>query len=677
MNQLTLQRPRKTIVAMAVALSLQGSNRAMADMGQPDLTSASLEELMNIQVTSVSKKPEALSQAGASVFVITAEDIRHSGAANIPDLLRMVPGVDVARIDANTWAISIRGFNSRYAQKLLVMIDGRTVYSPGFSGVYWDQQGVPLEDIDRIEVIRGPGGTIWGANAVNGVINIITRTAADTQGGLLTAGTGSEESAESLVQYGGKAGSKGQYRVFGRYFKVESSPLVTGENGFDGWHGTQGGFRSDWDLSPRDTLTVQGNLFGTSEGQTITTLFRNNLPELYTLNDKIAVATGNVMGVWKHTFSNGSDATVQAYYDRFRRWDQALDILHTGDLDFQYHFHAGAHHEIVTGTTYRITDHSYTQGYEMVFGSGHRVDTLVSTFFQDQILLTRKLSLTLGSKFEHNDYTGFEYEPSAQLVWTPARHQTVWASASRAIRQPSWLDISSDLVAASVPLPDGSVGLVKIFGNPQVQAEELRDLEIGYRSQLLKNLSFDITGFNSYYRNLETYAPAAPFFQPLPLPGYLVLPSYYGNLGRAHDYGIDFSASWDPAPWWRLSPGFSMLHMDTAVAGSSGAQLVSSPGNSPKYQAQIRSQFNFPKGWEWDTSAYYVSALGSGIVNTAPVPSYTRLDTRVGWSATEHVQFSVAGQNLLTPRHIEFLDGYQVVPTYVERNVVGRITWRF
>ncbi len=244
---------------------------------------------MNIQVTSVSKKEQSLSKTGAAVFVITRDDIRRSGMTNIPDLLRMAPGVEVARIDAHAWAITIRGFNYRYSTKVLVLIDGRSVYNPVFSGVYWDQQDVPLEDIERIEVIRGPGGTVWGANAVNGVINIITRSSQDTQGGLITVGTGSEESAGGLVQYGGKAGKKGYYRVFGRYFKVESSTAADGGDGADGWHGAHAGLRSDWTLSSRDTLTVQGDLFGASEGQTITTLFSNQLPGFRTFNDTVRI----------------------------------------------------------------------------------------------------------------------------------------------------------------------------------------------------------------------------------------------------------------------------------------------------------------------------------------------------------------------------------------------------
>jgi iron complex outermembrane receptor protein len=639
-----------------------------------DLTQASLEDLMNVRVTSVSKREQKLSSAGAAAYVITQEDIRRSGMTNIPDLLRMVPGVDVAKIDANTWAISIRGFNYRYSTKVLVIIDGRTVYTPGFSGVFWDQQDVPLEDIDRIEVIRGPGGTVWGANAVNGVINIITRKAADTQGGLASIGTGSEENARSLVQYGGKLGQKGSYRAFGKYFNVASGELANRADAADGWHGVHGGFRSDWDLSPQDTLTVQGDLFGTSEGQNITTLFSNQLPGFHTLNDKVAVGSGNLLGRWGHSFSNGSETTLQVYYDRVRRVDQAsLDTLNTGDADFQYHFQIGSRHDVLAGAGYRLTDHSYTPGYEITFGTGYRRDNLYSTFIQDQVQLTGSLALTVGSKFEHNNYTGFEFEPSAQLVWTPTSRQTVWASAARAIRQPSWFDAESNLNAATFPLQGGGFGLFQLVGNPNTKAESLLDFEAGYRVQASKRLSLDASVFHSRYGRLQTLEPGAAYFTADPLPPHLVTPSYWDNLAHAHDYGVEFSANWNVTSRWRLSPGFSFLQMKILMdPASHDTSTAASVGDSPKHQAQLRSTLNLPHNLEWDTSAYYVGALGIG-----PVGSYTRLDTRLGWRMKEHVEFSVAGQNLLTPLHFEFFDALQINPTQVERSVVGGVAWRF
>src|SRR5579859_7675070 len=334
-------------VALVLTVALQIFGAAQT---QPrDLTEVSLEDLMNIRVTSVSKREQKISKAGAAIYVINQEDIRQSGATNIPDLLRMVPGIHVAQINAHTWAISIRGFTDKYGDKVLVMIDGRSVYSPLSSGVDWDQQDVPLENIDRIEVIRGPGGTVWGANAVNGVINIITKKAKDTQGGLVVARTGSEENARGLVQYGGKAGADGFYRVYGNYFNIASGALANGGEGVDGWHGIQGGFRSDWSLSPQDTLTVQGDYNGSSEGQALSVLFSDRLPGLNTFADTVRVGSENLLARWTHHFSNNSEADIRVYYDRYRRFDMGLNTVNTGDVDAQYRFHFGDRHDIVAG----------------------------------------------------------------------------------------------------------------------------------------------------------------------------------------------------------------------------------------------------------------------------------------------------------------------------------------
>lgn len=643
-----------------------------------DLTQMDLEDLMHVQVTSVSRKEQQAWKSGAAVSVITQEDIRRSGAVNIPDVLRMVPGVDVARIDANTWAISIRGFNYRYANKLLVLIDGRTVYTPGFSGVYWDQQNVPLENVERIEVIRGPGGTVWGANAVNGVINIITKSAKNTQGGLVVAGTGSEESARGLVQYGGTAGANGFYRVYGNYFKIESSPLASGAQGVDGWHGIQSGFRSDWTVSPRDTLTVQGDYNGNSEGQTITTMFTNHLPDMLTLPDTVRVGSENVLGRWNHTFSNGSELQAQAYYDRYRRFDQALDVLNTGDVDFQYHFHIGRRQDIVAGLGYRLTDHSYTEGYEVAFGSGYRRDNLYSVFAQDEITLSQNVQFTIGSKFEHNAYTGFEYEPSAQIVWTPAKHHAVWASVSRAVQQPSWLMTGSRLDVATFPVPGAGFGVVEVLGNPDLAAEHLLDFESGYRREFSQRLSVDLSGFVSHYRNFETLEPVPPYFTTNPQPPHLVAATEWQNLAEARTYGGELSLNWKITNAWRISPGFSLLQMRITRDPSSQDNTVEmTPGNSPKFQWQVRSLWNVRRNLQWDTSAYFVGGLRGGPTASGPVPSYTRVDTRLGWRMGEATEFSIAGQNLLTPRHGEFSDGLQVNPTLIERSVVLNATWRF
>jgi iron complex outermembrane receptor protein len=656
---------------LGVALNLCMSMSGIAQTTTPvDLTRASLEDLMNMQVTSVSKKKQSLSKAAGAIYVISQDDIRRSGATNIPDLLRMVPGVNVARINANSWAISIRGFNSRYSDKVLVLIDGRTVYTPLFSGVYWDQQSIPLENIERIEVIRGPGGTVWGANAMNGVINIITKSAEDTHGALISAITGSQDRAQGLAQYGGTAGTKGSYRVYGRYTMNEDSPSLSGSPAVDSGHSSQLGFRSDWNLTSRDKLTVQGRAAGESESQTITTLFLNRLPDYFTLNDKIRVGAGNVLGRWSHVYSNGSESTLQLYYDRFRRFDQGLNILNTGDVDYQYHFHVGARNDFVAGLGYRLTDERFTDGYEVTIGSGHRRDSLFSSFIQDEITLTKYLALTVGIKFEHNAYTGFENEPSVQLVYAPNSRQTLWASASKAIQQPSWLFAEAQVARAVIPTPGGGFGIYQISGDPQAAATTLLGYEVGYRTEISKQLTVDTTVFLSDYRRLQTLEPQTPFFTQNPPPPHLVVPNIFGNRGNAKSHGVEVSAHWNLTRWWRMSPGFSLLQVHLTVPSPSTDATFA--GASPKRQAQLRSTIKLPHNVEWDTSAYYVGSLDVG-----PVPAYTRLDTRLGWHIGDSIEFGITGQNLLTPRHLEFLDGLQVAPMQAGRAVVGKVTLRF
>lgn len=642
-----------------------------------DLTNATLEDLMNMQVTSVSRKEQSAFKAASSIYVITQDDIRHSGATNIPDLLRIVPGVDVARITANTWAISIRGFNYRYSGKVLVMIDGRSVYSPTFSGVFWDQQMVPLENIDRIEVIRGPGGTVWGANAMNGVINIITKSARDTQGGLMSAVAGNYDRAQGLVQYGGTAGN-GAYRVYSRYTDSADSPSIPGRRAVDDSHSSQAGFRSDWKLSDSDNLTVEGDWLGESEGQTIATMFYSQFPNIYTIDDQVRVSAQNAVGQWTHTFANGSDLSTQAYFDRFRRFDQALNVVDTGDVELRYHFHIGRRHDIVSGFDYRASTLSYLDGYETAFRTPHRVEDLSSGFIQDEIALTDSLALSLGAKLEENSYTSFEYEPSLRIAWSPSSRHTLWASVSRAIEQPSWLYAQSQFDVASVPIPGPGFGIVQINGNQKLESPFVFDYEIGYRTQLSKKITLDATIFYSYYNHLFSIEPQSPYFDVAAAPGYLVIPSVFENLGNAKTYGAELSARWDVTTWWRISPGFSFLHAHIYEdAGSHDTTYAPfAMDDSPMNQAQVRSEIRLPHRIEWDTSVYYVGCFTNPSL-PGTVPAYTRLDSRFGWHFGEHVDMSIAGQNLLSPRHLEFLDGLQVIPTEVARAIVARIAWRF
>jgi iron complex outermembrane recepter protein len=669
---------RLVLAAGCFFIAIANGQKAPQVPSPRDISELAPEDLMKLTVTSAANKEESLSKVGAALYVITREDIASSGANNIPDLLRLVPGVEVAQINANQWAISIRGFNSFYSNKVLALIDGRALYQPSFSTVLWDMQDLPLEDIERIEVIRGPGGTIWGANAVNGVINIITRRARDTQGGLVTAGAGTWRTGDGLLQYGGKIGSEGTYRTFAKYFDVTSSVFPGGQQASDGWHSWAAGVRSDWDLSPRDTLSVQADLRNTIEGGTALAVFSQPAPSQAVINSPIRNVADDVMATWRHTLEDGSETTLRVYYDRIDRHGEAgADIVNdTVDADFEHHLAVGARNDVVWGLNVRVhrDDIRPDDNHSLQITPERRTVPYGSGFLQDEIRLTNSLFLTLGSKLERNDYTGWEYEPGAQLVWTPSEHHTFWASASRAIRQPNRADFGARLNVAVTPI-DGMLALITLSGDHAVKAEKLNDFEAGYRSQIHPRLQVDLATFLSYYHDLETSEPGVPYLATNPgAAPYLVLPLSFANLAHARDYGAELYLQWTAARRWTLSSGYSFLQMSTHTEAGSGDTFVSTiPGSSPKHHFQGSSIVKLRSNIEWNATLRYVSRLA-----TPNIASYVGADTSLRWRLREHVEVSVTGQNLLSPRHMEFGDIAKVlIPSPVERSVFGKLTWRF
>lgn len=678
-----LKRARGTRLARLTAIFLllgcgvawgQGTEPQKVPQSPPgDLTQVSIENLMNMEVTSVSKKEQKLSRAAAAVFVITQEDIRRSGATSIPDLLRMVPGVDVAQLDANIWVISIRGFADRFSDKVLVLIDGRSVYTPTSSGVYWDQQDVPLEDVERIEVIRGPGGTVWGANAVNGVINIITKDAAATQGGLLAAVAGSGENAQELIQYGGKTGQKGHYRVFNKYFNVGNLTAADGTAAADGWHMLHGGFRSDWSLSSRDTMTVQGDLLGTSEGGTVNVVLSNALPQQPTFNTRTRAGAGNVLGRWNRTLEGKSDLSLQIYYDGYHRHEEGgSERRNTFDLDFQHHLAVGSRQDVVWGLGYRVTGDNLTPKFSKSFTPARKTDNLFSGFVQDEIKVACALWLTVGAKLEHNAYTGFEFEPSAQLVWAHTPRQAMWMSVARAIRQPARADTAIQIDVSIVPLGNGNFGVRQIMGDPNREAEQLLSYQLGYRAQARRTLSFDIATFLNFYHRLQSNEPGIPFVTSTPPPMHTVFPVKSTEDAHGRTYGLEIFANWDITRRWRISPGLTFRRMHIAPDDSRQDPAVGGgSGDTPNQKYEIRSLLSLPHKLEWDTMLYHVDSLPD-----QGIPGYSRVDTRVGWRFGEAAELSIVGQNILTPRHAEFGDDAPL-HTLMRRSVYARIEWRF
>jgi iron complex outermembrane recepter protein len=636
------------------------------------LADSSLEDLMNIEVTSVSRKEQKLSRTAAAAYVISQEDIRRSGATNIPDVLRMAPGVDVSQIDANTWAISIRGFNDQYANMVLVLIDGRTVYTPISSGVYWDQIDVPLEDIDRIEITRGPGGTIWGANAVNGVINIITKNSAATRGSAVSAGGGSQGMAQGLAQYGGSIGQSGTYRVFGSYSNQGNLTASDGTSAAaDGWHKSHGGFRSDWSPSPSDSLTIQGDFLQTSEGETVNTVFANQLPLERMLNTPIATDSGNLLARWGHKLANGSETSLQVYFDRYNRLeDGAHEALDNLDLDFQHHLTLGARHDIVWGAGYRLTADSETPGYSLTYVPSSRTTNLFSTFLQDEITLGRSVWFTLGSKVEHNAYTGFEYEPGAKLLWQPTVRQAIWISAARAIVQTSRIEANLLVDLAVFPTSGGGFGVAQVQGNPDSQVQQVYDYEAGYRVQVNKQFSLDVTAFSGSYRHMAGAVPGAPYFTVDEGPPHVVLPLIFEYGADAQTYGAEAFGTWTVTRRWKISPSLSAIHLR-----GNNTYLVEDEDNTPEIQTQIRSSLDLTRRLDWDVAVWHIGRLRDG--GDGAVPAYNRVDTRLAWRMGEFTEVSVVGQNLLTRLHAEFHDDFGLQRTLVERSVFGKIAWHF
>jgi iron complex outermembrane recepter protein len=666
-------RPFHLAGQIVLIIALVAIARAQANT---DLTDRSLEDLMNIKVTSVSKTEQPLAHAASAIFVITADDIRRSGATNIPDLLRMVPGVDVAQINGSSWAVSARGLNGRFSNELLVLLDGRNVYTPTFGGVFWDVLDVPLEDIERIEVIRGPGGSTWGVNAANGVINIITRKASETQGAIVVAGAGDVDQGFGTVQYGDALGKNTEYRIFTKYFNQDHLPGLQSETGADGWHLLRGGFRADSRFSEKDTLMVQGDVYTGEEGITTRFLPSITAPALQPINRFDPLSGGFVQSAWNHTFSAQSVTTLQISFDTYHRDDQLEEDRKTLVVDFQHHFTWGSRQQITWGAEYRNTD-SDTSGDLFVSLKPADVDMqLFSLFLQDEVaVIPDKLYLTGGLRFDHNYYTGFNNLPSVRAAWIPNPHRTFWAAISQTDRTPAEIDAALRLNFGSFIGPGGIPTLAALFGNPHIDDEGLIAYEAGYRTTISDRLSLDLAAYYGAYSTQETEEPAPPFLESTPAPPHLVLPLIYKNLMHGEAHGAEMALNWKPTSPWTLSPGyaFEQIHMHLDPSSRDTGSVLDAEGGSPVNSAQLRSNLILAHSFSWDASAYFVDRLRSG-----NVPSYTRVDTGLTWRWMEHLSTSLVGQNLVRDRHLEFVDDTgSVTSTLAKRSAYAKFIWQF
>jgi iron complex outermembrane receptor protein len=628
-----------------------------------DLKKLSLEDLVNVEVVSVSRHAQKLSQTPSAVQVITGEQIRRSGATSIPEALRLADNLDVAQKNSHDWAITARGFNTALANKLLVLIDGRTVYTPLFSGVFWDVQNTLLADVDRIEVISGPGGTQWGANAVNGVINIITKHARDTQGGYTEFAAGDQLEDLAAVRYGASNGSDMFFRVYAQHFNHGDEVLASGGPVSDAWNMGQGGFRVDAQLAPHTALTVQGDIYRGNEN-----VVTGNTAE---------VSGGNLLGRWSHTTAGGSDINLQVYYDRTHLLDPIAafvinglklapagfltDNLDTFDIDFQQRFELAPGNRVLWGLGYRHTRDEVTNAPGIAFLPPTLDQNLYSGFVQDEAVLAENLVLTVGSKLEHNDYTGWEAEPSVRLAWNISATQMLWAAVSRAVRTPSRID--RDL---SEPGPGSP--LVVLEGSDDFVSEVVRAYELGYRAQFSDRFAASAALFYNDYSDVRSTAitPAT------------VLPLFFQNNVAGEMHGLELGVDWQAADHWRLHASYDPIREHLRVRpGQFDFNAALNETADPRERASLRSSLDLPHALEFDAALRWTAARD---INNGPtiavVNSYWDMDARLGWHASERLELALVGQNLLHNQRVQY--GFPG-PTQVaiERSVYGKLTWHF
>lgn len=638
---------------------------------QSDLLDLSLEQLSNISVTSVSKRAEKASEAAAAIFVITQDDIRRSGHTSIPELLRMVPGLSVAQASAHQWTITSRGFGGQYSNKLLVLMDGRSVYTPLFSGVFWDAQDTLLEDIERIEVIRGPGATLWGANAVNGVINIITKKAKDTQGTLMALSVGDQEKGLARGRHGAKIGDNSYFRSYVKYDDRDETKTTSNTRGHDAWNKAQGGFRADMENSDKHSFTLQGDVYTIADSGKLT------IPDISTVTntifDREHARGGNIIGRWNIKMAKDEEASLQMYFDNVHR-DNVIfdDTRNTFDIDFQHSFVPEKRHEVVWGGGYRLVSDDIIGSSVLVVTPQKRSDNLFSAFVQDKIALVEdKFFLTLGSKFENNDYTGFEYQPSARLSWIVDEKQTLWSSVSRAVRTPNRFSDDGSLAGTFYLLPGPTPAFLGTVGNRNLDSEVLNAYEMGYRLQATDKLSFDAATFYNVYDKLVVGSLGSSAIL-VNFPGIGAIPYVPVtpmNLNEARSYGFELSSKWTVTNNFDLTAGYTFFNLKLDQGDPYGFEYA---GKTPRHQFNVRSNWLLPNNVEWNNSAYFVDSLSRPNIN-----QYLRFDTRLAWKPIESLELSIVGQNLFDPHHQEFSAYTFQGNSQIPRSIYGNIAWKF
>ncbi len=621
---------------------------------EDDFFEMSLQQLGEIEITSAAKKPKKLSSTASSVFVLNHEDIIRSGVTTIADALRLVPGVQVAKLDANKWAVSIRGFNDIFSNKLLILMDGRSVYSPFFGGAYWDTVDTILEDIERIEVIRGPGGTLWGANAVNGIINIISQHAKDSQGLYLSGLAGNEERGTLSLRYGGQINQDHQYRIFAKAFERD-----TAENGSDDWRMGRLGFRVDSRLSEKDNLQVQSQAYFGRSGER----GQAGFPSLgfpININSDTDVFGAHALIQWKHQFSSDSSIMLQSYYDHTERDHfYVRDIRDTVDLEFQHNFKWLANQELIWGLGYRYIHDDVDPGTVLSMRPSNRSDEIFSIFLQNELpVIEDTLFLTLGTKIEHNSYTDFEIQPSARLLWKINEQHNIWSSIARAVKVPNRLEHNVILERTMN---------VRILGSSDFDSEVLLAYEFGYRF-LQKKFNLDISFYYNDYDKLRSLEA-----DPQPERIHLII----DNELHGEAYGMELSSTWQVNPSLRLIMGYSFTQLQLHLTDlSTDVTEEADEGDTPHHQLTLRSMWQLSHDWQVDSTLRYVDGIKSGR-GKAEVDPYVTMDMRIAWDLNSQFEFSLIGQNLFG-KHREFRGStVETQATDVEPSIFFKANARF
>ena len=667
---------KKDVLAIFLVLLALAVASIPVQAAENDILDLDLADLMQIQITSAGRKAQNLADVPAAVYVIDQEDIHSSGVTSIPEALRMVPGLQVARISSSKWAITSRGFNGTFATKLLVQIDGRSVYIPSFSGVYWDVQNVVLEDVERIEVIRGPGATLWGANAVNGIINIITKQSSSTQGGLVSVGTGDHETLMATARYGTQLNDNTYARFYLHRHDQDSYEFLADKtDGYDDWDMTQGGFRFDGDVGLNDSWTFQGDYYRNDTNQRNDTYWAwpSLIPQQR--QDSFNPEGFNFLARWTHNYSDTSSWSLQSYYDDYNREEgyihQDYRIL---DIDFQHRFQPNSRHDVVWGMGYRLIRDEFDNTDQITLSPDKETTTIYSAFAQDEInLVADYLWLTIGSKLERNDYTGTEIQPSLRLLWKPQAKHSLWAGVSRAMRTPSRAEDSSQVTIGMMqlppPYPPGIVVPLQVISNPDLEAEELLAYEAGYRFKVSDNLSLDLAVYYNCYKDLITYQTTATGLQ-------------FFNGMEGHTYGFELSAEWEPVSWLKSELSYSYINLNLDKADSVSYDLESIAENSsPQHQLSMRSNIALSNKLHLNLWAHYVDKIkadtSAAIINELDIDSYFELDANIIWQPREGLELMIAGQNLLDNRHMEFVQEQFTSPIEIERSIYAKLTWEF